>query len=165
MLLPSLIASCHLRRCQLAALLLAILILDVDPAFAQNDKMRRGPVPDWVKPSKSLELPENATGLVFVRRHETLVHLDEQGQAQYQGYRIRLLHPNALQLGNIAIKWNPSAGAPVVHLVQVHREDETIDVLKQTSFEIMRREDQLEAASLDGLLTAALRNSRPTRRG
>jgi transglutaminase-like putative cysteine protease len=157
MLLPSLIASCHLRRCQLAALLLAILILDVDPAFAQNDKMRRGPVPDWVKPSKSLELPENATGLVFVRRHETLVHLDEQGQAQYQGYRIRLLHPNALQLGNIAIKWNPSAGAPVVHLVQVHREDETIDVLKQTSFEIMRREDQLEAASLDGLLTAVLR--------
>ncbi len=94
---------------------------------------------------------------MFVRRQDFLVHLDGQGQAQYLGYRIKLLHSNALQLGNISIAWNPAAGAPTVHVIKVHRGGEVIDVLDKASFEILRREDQLEAASLDGILTAVLR--------
>ncbi|MBO9698014.1 MAG: DUF3857 domain-containing protein [Sphingopyxis sp.] len=104
-----------------------------------------------------MPVPDDAGGLVFVRRQDVLVHLDEQGQAQYLGYRMRLLHPNALQVGNISTAWNPASGPPVVHFVRVHRGDETIDVLAKTSFEVLRREDQLEAAKLDGILTAVLR--------
>jgi hypothetical protein len=104
-----------------------------------------------------MPVPPDATGLVFVRRNEILVHLDQQGQAEYQGYRVKILHPNALQLGNLAITWNPAAGAPTVHVVKIFRQNEVIDVLRTTSFEILRREDQLEAAHLDGLLTAVLR--------
>lgn len=114
-------------------------------------------MPEWVVPSELLPVPDDSSGLVFVRRQDALIHLDEQGQAQYLGYRIRILHPNALQIGNISTAWNPASGSPVVHLVKVHRGGETIDVLEKTSFEILRREDQLEAAMIDGILTAVLR--------
>lgn len=53
--------------------------------------------------------------------------------------------------------WNPSAGAPTVHAIKVYRGDEIIDVLQKSDFEILRREEQLEAARLDGTLTAVLR--------
>jgi len=127
------------------------------PVQAKNDQVLRGPVPDWAVPTELMPVPADATGLVFVRRNDVLIHFDQQGQEQYQDYRIKILHPNALQLGNLAIAWNPAAGAPTVHVVRIYRQNEVIDVLRNTSFEILRREDQLEAARLDGLLTAVLR--------
>ncbi len=137
--------------------LLMVLALAVAPAHAANDQVEQGPLPGWVTPSELMPVAEDASGLVFVRRQDTLIHLDAQGQQQYIGYRIRILHPNALQLGNLSIAWNPAAGAPTVHSVRVHRGSETTNVLERASFEILRREDQLEAARLDGTLTAVLR--------
>lgn len=127
------------------------------PALADDGQVKRGPAPDWVVPSELMPVPEGASGMLFVRRQDVVAHLDDRGQAQYLGYRMRLLHPNALQLGNISIAWNPASGPPVVHMINVHRDGATIDVLKNASFEILRREDQLEAAMLDGVLTAVLR--------
>ena len=124
---------------------------------AQDERIEQGPVPDWATPSELMPVPEGAGGLIFVRRQDALIHLDAEGQAQYFGYRVRILHPNALQMGNIQTAWNPASGPPVVHFIKVHRDGETIDVLEKSSFEILRREDQLEAAMLDGILTAVLR--------
>ncbi|WP_310467015.1 DUF3857 domain-containing protein [Sphingomonas sp.] len=132
-------------------------ILAVEPVHAANDQVQRRPAANWVTPSNLMPVPEGATGLAFVRRNDMLVHLDGQGRTQYQGYRVKVLHPNALQLGNLSIAWDSSAGAPIVHAIRVHRQNEAIDVLKNASFEILRREDQLEAATLDGVLTAILR--------
>ncbi|WP_374413199.1 DUF3857 domain-containing protein [Novosphingobium colocasiae] len=106
-----------------------------------------------------MAVPEDATGAVFVRRQDSLIHLDDKGQQTYTGYRVRILHPNALQMGNLALIWNPAFGAPTVHAVRVYRGSDVIDVLKTTAFEVLRREDQLEAARLDGNLTAILRIS------
>ncbi|MEP6868807.1 MAG: DUF3857 domain-containing protein [Novosphingobium sp.] len=92
-----------------------------------------------------------------MRRQDTLIHLDDQGEAQYLGYRVKILHSNALQLGNVSITWNPASGAPTVHIIKIYRGGESIDVLGKVSFEILRREDQLDAAKLDGFLTAVLR--------
>lgn len=139
------------------ALLIVMAAWTVAPVQAEEQKIRQGPTPDWVAPSDLMPVPDTAGGLVFVRRQDALVHLDDQGQAQYLGYQIRILHPNALQIGNIAIAWNPASGAPTVHMIKVHRAGATIDVLEKASFEILRREDQLEAAKLDGILTAVLR--------
>lgn len=133
------------------------LALAHGPAKAEENQVKQGPTPDWVAPTELMPVPEGASGLLFVRRQDFVTHLDDKGQAQYLGYRMRLLHPNALQLGNISIAWNPASGPPVVHMINVHRDGETIDVLKNASFEILRREDQLEAAMLDGVLTAVLR--------
>jgi Domain of Unknown Function with PDB structure (DUF3857) len=126
-------------------------------AHAKKDNVERGPVPDWAKPNELLEVPSDSAGLVYIRGQDVITHLDEKGQAIYTGYRIKLLHPNALALGNLAISWNPASGAPVVHSIKVYRDGEVIDVLKSTVFEILRREDQLEVAMLDGALTAVAR--------
>lgn len=127
------------------------------PAFAKNDQVERGPAPRWVKTSDPLPVPAEASGLVFVRNQDIQVHLDEQGQLHYTGYRIKILHANALQAGNLSIAWDPASGAAVVHSIKVHRGSEVIDALNDTTFEILRREDQLEAAMLDGTLTAVAR--------
>jgi hypothetical protein len=94
---------------------------------------------------------------VFFRRQDVEIHIGDKTQEQFIGYRIKILQSAALQLGNISIAWNPAAGAPIVHEIKVFRDGEVIDVLKDSTFEILRREDQLEAARLDGILTAVLR--------
>lgn len=137
-------------------LLLAAIVLPV-PALAQADGVGRGPVPDWVVPSVPMAVPEDAGGLIFVRRQDVLVRLDAKGLDQHLGYHFRILHPNALQAGNLSIAWNPAHGAATVHMVRVHRDGQVIDVLKTTKFEVLRREDQLEAMMLNGVLTAVLK--------
>ncbi|HYG47755.1 MAG TPA: DUF3857 domain-containing protein [Allosphingosinicella sp.] len=127
------------------------------PAHGRGDEVQRAPVPAWVVPSEPMPVPADASGLLFVRRHDALIHLDREGEAHHLGYRIRILHPNALQLGNLSIVWNPSAGAPTVHAIRVHRDGKATDLLEGAAFEILRREDQLEASTLTGVLTAVLR--------
>ncbi len=143
---------------QLAKLgLLAGAALFGSEALAQNDAVDFGPSPEWAVTSELLPVPEDASGLVFIRRQDVLVHLDARGQASYQNQTVRILHPQALQAGNIAIAWNPAVGAPVVHALRVHRDGAIVDVLESARFEVLRREDQLEQAMLEGVLTAVLR--------
>jgi len=127
------------------------------PAFAATDQVTHGPLPTWVEPTALMAVPADASGMVFIRRQDVAVHLDQRGQQEYNNLRIKILHSNALQMGNIALNWNPAAGSPVVHAIAIYRGSEVIDVLKKTSFEVLRREDQLEAARLNGVLTAVLR--------
>ena len=44
-----------------------------------------------------------------------------------------------------------------MHALRIHRGSETIDVLRAAKFEILRREDNLEAAMITGTLTAVLK--------
>lgn len=141
-------------------LLVAVLaLLAAPPALAKStdERIKLGPPPAWARVSEPLPVPDDARGVVFIRRQDTQVHLGKTGQTSFSSALIRLLHPNALQLGNIALSWNPASGKPVVHAVKVHRDGTVRDVLATTGFEILRREDQLETAMLDGVLTAALR--------
>lgn len=133
------------------------MVLAGGTAYADGTQVQRGPAPNWAVQSEPMPVPADAAGAVFMRRQDTEVHLDDKGQLLYNSYRIKILHPNALQLGNLSIGWNPAAGAPVVHVIKIYRDHEVIDVLRDASFEILRREDQLEAAGLDGNLTAVLR--------
>ena len=126
-------------------------------AAAQQSDISVTPIPDWVEESNLLPVPDNAAGLVFMRKQDVFARLDEKGQRSFFAQRARLLHPQALELGNITISWNPASGDAAIHRLTVHRGSETIDVLKQAKFEILRREDQLEQAMLDGILTATLR--------
>jgi transglutaminase-like putative cysteine protease len=142
-------------------LLLAAGVALAYPAAAQEDasgqRVAKGPTPAWVAASEPMPVPADAAGLLFVRQQDAIVHFDARGQSTYSGQRIVLLHPQALQLGNIAIAWNPASGTPMVHAVRIHRDGETTDVLETTQFEILRREDQLEQSALTGTLTAVLR--------
>lgn len=128
-----------------------------EAAHADDTQVQRGPVPDWAVQSEPMSIPVDAAGAVFIRSQDTEVHLDDKGQLLYNAYRIKILHSNALNLGNLSIVWSPAAGTPVVHRIKIYRNGEVIDVLRDASFEILRREDQLETARLDGNLTAVLR--------
>lgn len=140
--------------------LLATALAVAWPAAAQDtagQRVEQGPPPAWAVTSEPLPVPADAAGLAFVRRQDVLVHLDAAGQSTFIAQQIALLHPQALQLGNVGFGWNPAAGTPTVHAVRIHRGEEIIDVLEATEFEIIRREDQLEQSMLTGTLTALLK--------
>ena len=139
------------------AVIVLVSLIGVSHAYAQSAQVRRAPAPTWATPSALLPVPEAVSGPVFFRRSDVEVHLSDEGQAQYVGYRVKILQTSALQVGNISIAWNPMAGAPIVHEIKIFRDSQVIDVLKGSSFEVLRREDQLEQARLDGILTAILR--------
>ena len=132
----------------------AVAFAIVTPAYAQDDGIERGPRESWIAPSALLEVPEDATGPVFVRRQDTLIHLLDGSDRLYTGWRIKLLNPAALQLGNISLSWNPSAGAPVLHSLKIYRDGAVIDLTQDANFEVLRREDRLELSMLTGILTA-----------
>ncbi len=141
---------------RVSVLILAAALL-AGSAHAQPEQVRRGPAPAWATASPLLPVPETVSGALFVRRQDVEVRLSDKGLAQYSGYRIKILQSSALTLGNISIAWNPTGDAPIAHEIKIFRDGQVIDVLKDASFEILRREDQLEAAKLDGTLTAVLR--------
>lgn len=137
---------------------LATLLAHPLPLLAQGaDAMVQAPAPGWASPSAPLAVPDGVQGPLFMRRQDSFVRLTATGHQLFSSQMIRVLQPQALEIGNIAIAWNPAAGAARVHKVVIHRRGEPIDVLAGTGFEILRREDQLETARLDGLLTAVLR--------
>ncbi|MGH7669503.1 MAG: DUF3857 domain-containing protein [Gemmatimonadaceae bacterium] len=145
----------------ISGILASLAVLAAGPIAAQEtstaQQVAQGPAPVWAKPSNPLPLPADASGLVFVRAQDLIIHLDAQGESSYVSERIVLLQPQALQLGNVTLSWNPAAGTPIVHAIKIHRGSETIDVLKMAKFEILRREDQLEASVITGVLTAVLK--------
>ncbi len=132
-------------------------MLVASAAHAQSEQVKRGPAPSWATVSDPLPVPAVVDGPMFVRRQDVEIRLSDRGQAQYFGSRIKITQSAALELGNISIAWNPQAGAPIVHKIELIRDGEVTDVLSKTSFEILRREGQLEELRLDGTLTAVLR--------
>jgi len=72
-------------------------------AYAAGNQIQTGPAPKWAVQSEAMPVPGDAAGAVFIRRQDTEVHLDGKGQLLYNGYRIKILHPNALQLGNLSL--------------------------------------------------------------
>ncbi len=141
------------------SLLIAVLFLElsVNEAAAKEDGVSFGPAPAWAVIADPLPVPESVRGPVFVRRQAVQIHLDKNGQWEFNAVMMRLLDASALPLGNIALSWNPAAGTPTVHALKVYRNGVARDVLATTKFEILRREGQLETAVLDGTLTATLR--------
>lgn len=125
-------------------------------ASAAEPQVETGPVPSWVVESPKAAVPEDAEGLLYIRRQDSLVHLDGSGETTFTGQSYKILHQQGLEAGNIAIAWNPSNGNPVVHRLLIHRDGTTTNVLEQTRFEILRREDLLEQSVLTGNLTAVL---------
>jgi hypothetical protein len=90
------------KAVRVSGLFLASMLV-ASSACAQTEQVRRGPAPTWVAPSALLPVPDHASGPLFMRRQDVETHLGDQGQAQYLGYRVKILQSNALPLGNISI--------------------------------------------------------------
>ncbi len=135
----------------------ATLVVMAGPASADTTSVAQGPAPAWVVNVDPLPAPADASGPVFVRLVNIQSHLDAEGQRTYLHQWMKILNSQALGVGNLAFQWDPSSGTPLVHTVRILRDGQVIDVLAHSHFEVIRQEQQLEQAALDGRLTASLR--------
>ena len=117
------------------------------------------PTPDWVEP-----VPLGTPDPALADRAAQLLLTSPQsryGTDQIEHYlHLAFLVQNAqaLQsLGSIVLPWNPDQSDLIVHKVQIIRGGQTIDLLANGGrFTVLRRENNLESAVLDGMLTAVM---------
>ncbi|MES2339093.1 MAG: DUF3857 domain-containing protein [Pseudomonadota bacterium] len=136
--------------------LIAAIVLPV--AAHAGDKPLYQPVPDWVVPAPSIDpakLDANAPVLLVLDNQQRL----QDGRVwTYVDTATRVASPEVMQqLGTIAIPWLPDQGDLIVHSAEILRGMERIDLLAGgDTFQVLRREQQLERRVLDGTLTATM---------
>lgn len=125
------------------------------PALAE-DKPSFGPVPAWVKPQPAPATPAQQDGAPMrVLLSDQQVQFERGRQTVYSASLIEIETPPGLAVGNISLPWRPDTDTLTVHTLLIHRGAEVIDVLKAgQTFTVVRREQNLEQAMLDGVLTA-----------
>ena len=120
------------------------------------DKPVIGPAPGWVKPlapptaaAKTDEAP------IRILLSDQQVALESGRQTVYSETVLKIQTPQGLAAGNISLPWRPDTDTLTVHKLLIRRGDQIIDVLKSgQTFTVLRREQNLESATLDGVLTA-----------
>ncbi len=80
-----------------------------------------------------------------------------QGDDMYIERIVRVQTPAGLSAaGTITLPWDPATQTLTIHRLRILRGGASIDVLATQAFTILRRENNLEDAMLDGWLTAAI---------
>lgn len=143
-----------LRRLSALALLLGAGSALAAPQAGQVKYALPG---DWVLPppvaSDGSPPPEAPLRVIFMDHQ---VRIGPAGEESYNAYRMKILKPEALPVGNVSIVWAPSSGTATVHHLRIVRDGEVTDLLKEQSFQVIQREGGLEQSMLDGYLTAML---------
>ena len=139
---------------RLAALALILAGTSV-PALAAQE-VTYGPAPAWLMPALEPVAPDRRQGAIALLARDVQIRLDADGQHMHEATEYLIQTAEGLAIGNLQVVWNPAAGGPTVHAVNIVRDGEVIDVLAQERFRIFQREGGLEQAFLDGMLTASL---------
>ena len=84
------------------------------------------------------------------------MRLQPDGQESYTAYRVKILSPEGLSIGNIISSWNPDGDDITVHALRIIRGSQVIDVLKTAKFRVVERDDQSDVVVLNGDLVARL---------
>jgi hypothetical protein len=138
-------------------LLGAIALLIASHASAGLKEVQYAEIPGWVVPvPKPTDSPTPDGAPLRIVYLDYQIHLGPDGDEVFNSYRLKVLRSEALSAGNISVAWFPDAGEAKVHYVRIIRDNQVIDVLKSTGFQILQREGFLEHAVLNGQLTAAL---------
>lgn len=113
-----------------------------------------GAAPGWVTPIQ-LTAPAGKGGVVM-RLLDVQFRTDDKGLHTFQRQITRFNTAASLQLAtNLAVQWQPATSSVVVHTARIHRNGTVIDLLSSGSkFTTLRRESQLGAFMIDGILTA-----------
>ena len=134
------------------------------PAAAQIPAQPRhepiiAPAPAWVEPvavgTPDPALADRAVQLLLTNGQS--LYAANQSE-QYVDVAFLVQNAQAMQgLGSITLPWNPDLSDLIVHKVQIIRGSQVIDLLAGgRRFTVLRREDNLESAMLDGTLTAVM---------
>lgn len=134
----------------------ALLVSASTVAFA-SDTLKYGPQPSWVIPAKmptSTKSPSDAPTAFLLNDQQ--IFFEKGKSTTFSEFAIKIQTAAGLSAGNITIPWNPAFQEITVHKLTILRGDQVIDVLDDQKFTTIRRESNLEAAMLDGRLTAIL---------
>lgn len=126
-------------------------------ALARQKEVLYGPLPKWVLPppvATETAAPDGAVLKVIYA--DTQINLGTGGNETFTSYRVKLIKPESLSIGNISVTWNPDAGDTIIHFVRIIRDNHVINILPNNKFKTIQRESNLESAVLDGQLTATL---------
>ncbi len=123
-----------------------------------GDKPLYQPVPAWVRPSPPIEIAKLTDTDPILLVMDQQQRFDGDQVWTYAELAMRISSPQVLtQSGTVPLPWNPSKGDLIVHQVEILRGSEKIDVLaSDKKFTVLQREQQLERAALNGMLTATL---------
>lgn len=138
-----------------AAFVIMLTVMSCGAAHAA-DKPMIGPAPAWVRPVTRPTAPPKADEApVGILLSDQQVALEPGRQTVYSETALKIQTPQGLAAGNISLPWRPETDALTVHKLLIRRGDQIIDVLKSgQTFTVLRREQNLESATLDGVLTA-----------
>jgi len=138
--------------------MLAAAIL-AQPARAADTAARPvlAPPSDWVLPAAIPPTPDNTDGAsVIDLLMDSQVHLIDGGVASYRANVFRIATSQGLDSGALQINWDPSLEVLTIHRYRIVRDGKAIDLLGDGSkLQVVRREKNLENATLDGELTAS----------
>ncbi|MBW8743976.1 MAG: DUF3857 domain-containing protein [Sphingomonas sp.] len=144
------------RLAPIAVLLVSTCAIAADP---NADKPIIAPPAAWVRPT---ELPVDSGkpdgAAIKMLLFDQQVHLLPNGSETYGETAARVQTPQGLTaLGTISIPWKPDQGTLIVHKMHIIRDGKVIDLLANGhGFTVLRRENALEYATLDGVLTAVI---------
>lgn len=148
-----------MRNAVIIAVLTWVLLLGVGNAAEQ---LQFASPASWVKENQIPRPdPEKQDAPYQFLLLDTQINFADPVSESYVRTAIKVQSPEGLgAAGNVAISWHPDTSEVIVHHLRILRGDQVIDVLEQGQrFTILRREPNLEAATLDGVLTAAMQPS------
>jgi len=144
------------RLIALAALTVATSAMAADP---NSDKPIIAPPASWVHPADPPVDTAKADGsAIRLLLNDQQVRLLPSGSETYTESMARVQTAQGLAaLGTISIPWKPDQGTLTVHKLHIIRDGKVIDLLAGGhGFTVLRRENGLEYAMLDGVLTAVI---------
>lgn len=126
-------------------------------AASAGDRVELGPVPAWVRQVPLTAAPARSDGSVTYLLADEQFRLEPNKLSSYVETVFRIDTPEGLSYGNISLPWQPETQTLTVHKLMIRRGDRVIDVLGSgQKFDVLRREANLESATLDGRLTATI---------
>jgi transglutaminase-like putative cysteine protease len=125
---------------------------------AAEPKPKIAPPPSWVRevavPSPDPNKSSAPLQFLLTSSQERVL---DSGIDNYIEYVAIPQNAGGLQaLGNITIPWNVQRADLAIHKIVVRRGDKTIDLLKDSELLVLRRENNLEHAVLDGVWTVVV---------
>lgn len=134
----------------------ATVALFISASAHAADALKFGAPPSWVV---STAVPPDANAPaeapVAVLLNDEQIAFEKGRMTKYSDVALKIQTDQGLAAGNISIPWNPATDTVTIHKLDIRRGDEVIDVLATgQTFTTVRREVNLEAATLDGQLTA-----------
>ena len=137
-------------------LVLAVATLWAGAAFAA-DQPQYAPPPAWVKPTPiPADDPQAGGAAIQMRLQDQQMRFADDGDQYYDETAYKILSAQGLPFaGNAILVWTPDTETLIIHRLHIIRDGQVIDALAGgKTFTVLRREKNLEMASLDGSLTA-----------